>query len=112
MPEYIDREAAIDRLCEFFNFSGEYGTGVNTRGMLTLFLSAVPTADVQPVVHGEWERNPDVMDCGIGWVCSVCHSKPEAWWAAEHKLNPLHCSGRNFCPYCGAKMDLPGEKTE
>lgn len=110
MDEYIPREAVIDRLCEYLNFGSEYGAGVSTRGMFRLILSTVPAVDVVPVVHGKWEWNPDGTDWGIGaWVCSVCNSKPETWWAAVHKLNPLCCSGSKYCSNCGAKMDGDGD---
>lgn len=43
----------------------------------------IPSADVAPVVHGEW--------CGS--VCSACGESTSYWY---------NCS---YCPNCGAKMD-------
>ena len=62
-----------------------------------------PTVDAVPVVHGRWLEDYEtfVNDNGYesepiqtGWVCSACGS---------HEL-----SARNYCPNCGAKMDLDG----
>ena len=48
------------------------------------------TDDVCEVVHGTWKSFPD---CGVT-RCSACDwSIEEAWWS-------------NYCPHCGAKMDL------
>ena len=58
-----------------------------------------PTADVVPVVRGEWARTAD------GYVkCSCCDSK------FAHEF--LYIFGRGYpkyCPFCGAKM---GEVSE
>lgn len=40
----------------------------------------------EPVRHGKWE------DCSNGWMCSVCHRDVS--------------KNYNYCPNCGAKMDL------
>ena len=51
----------------------------------------LPTVDAVPVVHGKWIH---LSGCD---VCSVCNYK-----TGKHEV------GRNFCPDCGAKMDLEG----
>lgn len=52
-----------------------------------------PTADVAPVVHGEWKGKPIAGYCTVR--CSVCGSAF------------LDNDGRwKYCPNCGAKMDL------
>lgn len=73
-----------------------------------------PTADVVPIVHGEWlrhEPNPRIMEefheMGIGkgmsinsiyWTCSECG----CWGTPSH----------NYCFKCGAKMDGKENKDE
>jgi hypothetical protein len=48
--------------------------------------------DVAPVKHGHWVK-------GIGMMhCSECGT---AWW------NEIYIHGFKYCPYCGAKMDVP-----
>ena len=51
-------------------------------------LQMTPTADVQEVRHGKWEK---CKECCCEYRCSVC----------EYEL----CRTTNYCPNCGAKMD-------
>ena len=58
----------------------------------------IPSADVQPVVHGEWVDGgvDGVGACDIEYrynKCSVC--------GYEYSFPMKY----NFCPNCGAKMD-------
>ena len=50
------------------------------------FIKNAPTADVQPVVRGEWVEDGAVMKC------SVCGNSSD------------YCGTENFCNYCGADM--------
>ena len=54
-------------------------------------IARFPTIDAAPVKHGRWDDSFD----GITPYCSICHM--------THK-----CFNRtpNYCPSCGAKMDL------
>lgn len=56
-------------------------------------IDEIPTADVQEVKHGKWILKH--IGAGHYWGCSICSSS-------------LIClsEGMNYCPYCGAKMDL------
>lgn len=56
-----------------------------------------PTVDAEPVRHGRWTepyRN-DIWDC---YECSCCGEKYDRTW--------------NYCPRCGAKMDLEDKRHE
>lgn len=54
---------------------------------ILLIICNCPTVDAVEVIHGQWiKRNWSV-------TCSVCGSL-----AIAH-------DGKNYCPYCGAKMD-------
>lgn len=61
-------------------------------------LDGLPAADAVPVVHGRWIEKVDMVSSYLSGCeelfaeCSVCH-------AAE-------VMGSNYCPNCGAKMDL------
>ncbi len=69
-----------------------------------------PTADVAPVVHAKWENcdwvGPDYHGCGTiripnaGMKCTNCIHvlKKDLLWVD------------NYCPCCGAKMDLEDDK--
>ena len=59
----------------------------------------MPTADVAPVVHGQWETNSDRPD---SLICSVCKCGFDMWKHDPH----------NYCPNCGAKMDETVEDYE
>ena len=54
-------------------------------------LDEIPAADVAPVVHGRW-----VPDKNGGIRCSACEKRPTLLVKTD------------FCPRCGAKMDLEG----
>lgn len=52
-----------------------------------------PTVDAVPVVHGHWIEVRDKYNCKMGEKCSVCGRR-------------VRNMGENYCPKCGAKMDL------
>lgn len=54
----------------------------------------IEPADVAPVVHGEWIDIPD----GTETICSYC----KAGWNVFDNDTYMF----NYCPNCGAKMDL------
>lgn len=86
MPEYIDRTAAIT--------SPLWATDLCPAAVL----SRLPSADVVPVIHAKWLESVS-FESGF-WVCSNCSFVSEA--VAAYKLY-------NYCPNCGAKMDLEEE---
>lgn len=51
----------------------------------------------QPVKHGQW-KTPVSVGNGIKF-CSVCRN--EAYWDTDYGQQLF-----NYCPYCGARMDL------
>lgn len=56
-------------------------------------LDFVPAADVALVVHGRWIADGDFF------ICSQCE-------AEMNQKNSLGADNfKNYCPYCGAKMD-------
>ena len=60
-------------------------TDASGRG-LSKIIDGIPTADVQPVVRGEWVEDGAVMKC------SVCGNSSD------------YCGTENFCNYCGSDM--------
>ena len=97
MPdEYISREAAIEEIDKWLDTVGTalVGKGLSYYGELIGCIEDARTADVAPVVHGQWVDNgiPDSMLNG----CSVCG---------------FTCGSSSFfyCPNCGAKMDGAAE---
>lgn len=95
MPRYIDADTALKRFEEMHGNESELLNCYNADWIVS-FIETQPTADVQEVKHGRWLFGR----FGSGW-CSECH----------------HCGfvrGEddvpNYCPNCGAKMDLESKK--
>ncbi len=88
--EYIDRESVIVAVSEAYE---PYASTL----LAKLFnrISEIPAAKVEPVRHGRWSPSADRRTSKV--VCSECFSR-----------SPLRF---NYCPDCGAKMDLPEEVT-
>lgn len=82
------------------NFQDEYPTA-----QIHALIDTVPAEDVQPVVHGRWVVFPGCLKYPNAYsddhiVCSAC----------EECFSVLdNCTERfDYCPHCGAKMDLEG----
>ena len=83
--EYISREAALTALQDSDLF--------NTTERQLRAIRELPAADVAEVVHGRWIWNEEgEIDWEQFYRCSNCGEKE--YWES------------NFCPNCGAKMDL------
>lgn len=55
-----------------------------------------PTLDYAPIRHGEWIKITDRFGYPIGMNCSECGRR-------------VRNCGENYCPKCGARMDLKEE---
>lgn len=107
MPEYIEREAAMDIFGDVPMWDGYYEPYpfevhcaiVGVVKLIKEELRKVPTADVAPVVHGRWEDSTDEWFGTDVYTCSKCR---ESYVLVEGtpKQNLW-----NYCPNCGAKMD-------
>ena len=94
MSDYISREAAI---VDFERCNHE--NPVWTPQRVKTLLMRIPAADVEPVRHGRWGKKQ-----GGFWefaTCSLCGEK-----------TPTVGIAPNYCPNCGAKMDLEDENDE
>lgn len=97
IAEYIEREAAFDAITDLA------GKATTRSAYEAVWKSAralkkIPTADVVPVVHGEWVR-PHWRNSNFCYDCSVCGNEvmhQEYRWR-DKKIYPI-------CPWCGAKM--------
>ena len=95
MAEYIEREAAIVKLCQMTDeTSHDYCAGIS---VAVDAIDGLPAADVRPVVRGEWrlEREPDGTP--YCFHCSVC----------DDDFSIIGITTKyNYCPNCGAKMEV------
>lgn len=98
MPEYIERKLLLKELrkehreCEknWEKMGGEsilLAEGVESAIDI---VKGFPAADVAPVVHGRWTNK----EYGFA-KCSLCGDSLEVDFTSS-----------NYCPHCGAKMDL------
>ena len=104
MDEYISKESAIS----IFRAKAEMAVCTPAQTYFdraAKMLELLPAADVAPVRHGRWDNIPNTYMCvagkdgsyhGNATSCSVCH-----------EINP-NAYKTNYCPNCGAKMDLEG----
>ena len=61
-----------------------------------------PTVDAEEVVHGQWKAHkPDCRGYTNGFVCSCCGDIVYADYSMKECIY-------NYCPNCGARMDLEG----
>lgn len=81
MAEYIERDDALNAIERSYWTEGAYER-----------VERLPTADVAPVVRGEWKWNAERTKP----FCSECGEVP---WRENNRNLP------NYCPNCGARMD-------
>ena len=94
MAEYIEREALMVALCKEIVGDGDYYNGKDDmQDEIREMVSRFPAADVAPVRHGRWLPFHSTAAGDIQY-CSACE---------------IGCTWKpNYCPNCGAKMDLEG----
>lgn len=85
--EYIEREAAIGEIEEWYDMYPESDVAREALSMAKRAILNLPAADVREVVPGSWKRN----ERG-NYNCSNCKSEHNAVF------------GFIFCPNCGADM--------
>ena len=79
MAEYIEREALLKKMKNW-----------HEKISLVACVNSMPAADVAPVRHGRWIMHDD--EFGLTCECSACHIET--------------MGDGNYCPNCGAKMEL------
>ena len=94
MTEYIERESLYEKAYwhgEHSDVGNPFPDGVDAIDIEDV--DAIPAADVAPVRHGRWKRyGKNLCECSeCGEIVSV---------------------RSNYCPNCGAKMDLEEEQHE
>lgn len=89
MNDLISRSAAIDYLMTNMGWHDEDGYEVDDadekRDIITDLVNGIPTVDAVLVVHGWWTDDECCSECGQ--------------YVYQGDM-------RNYCPCCGAKMDL------
>ena len=105
----IDANALRKRMFSYYgcvneNSSKEYYRGetlmnYEVADMIEDCIDNATTIDTVEVVHGRWET----VSSMLGYLCCSQCKDVYIWdtWLGDGKWN--------YCPYCGAKMDLKGE---
>ena len=95
MAEYIDKEIVLSLVQPDTPEDDKAAVTIATaKKLVRSIVYRTPTADVAPVVHGRWIEK-EKYTFGIMYDCSLCE---------DRILDNGH--PWNFCPKCGAKMDL------
>lgn len=87
----IDYNAAIGRYHEEYK-TQDICDGAEDRDFLLRCFDEAETIDAAPVTHGRWEEIRDPYGTLEGWIHTECGRE-------------VKCA-ENYCPNCGAKMDL------
>lgn len=121
MAEYIERKALIERFKELGLGENSFVERMLADGVYST-LEIFPSADVAPVVHGRWilEAHKERANCrwNVTAECSECCDERKEIWAGFFHNVPDYLAKdvslisaeevelSNYCPNCGAKMDL------
>lgn len=91
MREYLDKQKLLMALNDKYHDMSAMPTSyyAGFQYAIKMIERLHVSEEVAPVVHGKWIH---LSGCD---VCSVCNYK-----TGKHEV------GRNFCPDCGAKLDL------
>lgn len=101
MAKYIDADALKDKMFNYYdcvnlntrkgNYKGETLMNYEVADMIEDCIDNAPIVDVQEVKHAKWETIGNYKV-----ECTNCH----------HVRDIKTQCGWNFCPTCGAKIDL------
>lgn len=95
MAEYINKESALS----IFNAKAEMAVCSPAQpyfAKAAKMIELLPAADVAPVVHGRWNRP---------FLSGTKRKNPFCYCTnCAYPVQPKRMS--NYCPGCGAKMDL------
>lgn len=105
MTDLISRAEAISAICEDgtkLEQQGRYIMSMSRRKQRDAdILSALPTVDAVPVVHGRWKAVTEDM-VTYKRICSCCGK--EAPFDESEDVYLLY----PHCPWCGASLDIKG----
>ena len=100
MAEYIERETAVAWFMPYAHAEESIDADV-----VISDIKGMKAADVAPVRHGRWVKEPLYISVGGEYkkalICSQCHS-----FFVSDGNTPWQM--HNYCPSCGCRMDLEG----
>lgn len=114
---YISKEKLMAYPIRRDNYDTEHGDPHFINGVESVleYAEALPEEDVAPVVHGRWVH-PKGYVVSNGFLCSECNYATTSYrpirpcgngvCLADENGNFYYPPNMNYCPSCGAKMDL------
>lgn len=115
MSECISREAAIEAVREVFGCETCNGSNVGTIctfcdvGKAIRLIKNIPSADVELVRYGRWECVYDDSTGETDITCSHCKNTRTVNGCFVSTDGKSCYFEDDYCPNCGAKMDLEGK---
>ena len=102
MSDYISRKAAVKIAQKYGLVNGSaLGRHTGLADCIAIEIEGLPAADVAEVRRGRWFRYEDDWNSLTTFQCSVCGE--EYCFECDEDILTLNY---NYCPSCGAKMDL------
>ena len=100
MAEYIDKDTLIEDAKTWFVTPDNSPLYDDIMRMVMNRVKLIPAADVRENVKAEWKQVEDHSWAGKGkTVCSKCHYGYS--WRMYFEVDRF-----NYCPNCGAKMEV------
>lgn len=107
MSDYISREAAIE---DFEQCNQKNSTWTPQR--VKTLLMRIPSADAVPVRNGKWEGYSHSRYCGIDADGEPVYRDGVVYYCSNPKCRRKTVIKENYCPNCGAKMELEDENND
>lgn len=116
MADYISREAAVKIAREYGFIQGnfEFGNRLHsvTADCIAIKIEGLPTADVEPVRHSYWESYDTSQYMGTDEFGEPKWRPGRFYICHDRRCRRKTVVKSNYCPNCGAKMDLEDENDE
>ena len=105
MAEYIEKEELLRKrpFCVAGGLVNDYTEGFcDCVDEARETIKNMPAADVAPMVHGRWVKEPPYKSIGGEYLKALICSKCNSFFVSDgNKPWQMH----NYCPNCGAMMD-------
>lgn len=113
MSDYISREAAVKIAQKYGLVNGSaLGRHTGLADCIAIKIEGLPAADVEPVRHGRWECYTHSFYCGNDKYGDPVFRDGVVYYCSNPKCRRKTVIKENFCPSCGAKMDLEEDTCE
>ena len=99
MAEYIDKQAVIDEVDEWYDIYSDSDTAREALRLLKKSIKKILPEEIRPVVRGRWEMDSD----GIPHCTECGYVAPQRLFL---QFQSLACTTQfimsNYCPDCGS----------